>query len=309
MKKVIITGAGGFIGYHVLNQLLSRNIEAIAVVRENSNNLQKLKDKNIRVVECSLANIKRLPELIPDRDIDTVYHFAWQGVSGVDLKNEDVQLANLKSTLDLVDAAREMEIGTFIGAGSLHEHEAIIEMNNGKKTDNMGMMYKAAKLAAHYMAKAKAGHLGLRFFWPIITNAYGAGENSGRLVNTIIRKIFAGEEPELSEGLQNYDFVHISDVANAFLLIGEKGVDGTDYIIGSGIVRPLREYLQKIADIANGLNNSHISLGFGKIKSNVIFLPSESFSIVNLSRDTGYSPGVSFEQGISDTAEWIFRNR
>ena len=111
------------------------------------------------------------------------------------------------------------------------------------------------------------------------------------------------------KNLQNYDFIHISDTANAFYLIGEKGIDGSNYIVGSGIVKPLREYLQQISDIANRLNNSQISLGFGKIKSNVIFLPAESFSIDNLCKDTGYKPCISFEQGIADTAKWIYYNK
>lgn len=309
LKKVIITGASGFIGYNVLKKMIFNGIEVIAVVREESKNINKLLDENITIIKCNLNNVKELPTLIKDRDIDVMYHFAWQGVSDDDLKNETTQISNLKATLDLIDVAHEMCINTFIGAGSLHEYEVIAEMNNNKAVTNMGIMYKSAKLAAHYMAKAKAGNLGIRFFWPIITNTYGAGEKSGRLINTIIRMIFAGEIPALSEGLQNYDFVHIEDVANAFFLIGERGIDGTNYTISSGTVKPLREYLQQVANIANKFNNSKIELGFGRIKSNIIFLSAESFDISRLSEDTGYKPSISFEQGITDTVRWILDNK
>lgn len=309
MKKVIITGASGFIGYNVLKKLLSQNIKVIAVVREHSKNLYKLKDTNITIIECNLENISMLPKMIKERDIDTIYHFAWQGVSGDDLKNESIQIANLIATLKLIDIASEMGINTFIGAGSLHEHEAIIEMEENKVINNMGIMYKSAKLAAHFMAKAKAGNLGIRFFWPIITNTYGESEKSGRLINTIIRKIFAGEIPNLSEGTQNYDFVHINDVANAFYLIGKKGVDGSNYIIGSGNVKPLKEYLQLVGNIANYYNHSNIELGFGKIKSNVIFLPKDSFDSSQLIKDTGFVPCVPFEEGIRKTVVWIYSNK
>lgn len=306
MKKVIVTGASGFIGYNVLKKLLSYNIEVIAIVREHSKNLYKLKDKKITIIECNLDNVSMLPQMIKDRDIDTLYHFAWQGVFGDDLKKESTQIANLTATLTLIDVAAEMGINTFIGAGSLHEQEAIVEMNENKIINNMGIMYKTAKLAAHYMAKSKAGNLGIRFFWPIITNTYGEGENSGRLINTIIRKIFIGEVPLLSEGKQNYDFVHIDDVANAFYLIGEMGVDGSNYIIGSGNTKPLKEYLQLVGDIANYRNNSNIALGFGRVKNNVIFLSKDSFDTHQLIKDTGFMPHISFEEGIRKTVDWIY---
>lgn len=103
-------------------------------------------------------------------------------------------------------------------------------------------MYTAAKICIHWMAKA--GAAGIRFFWPVITNAYSEGESSGRLINvTVIRKKLAGESPDLSKGKQLYDFVHVSNVGRAFYLIGLKGVDGTNYTIGSDELKLLREFL------------------------------------------------------------------
>lgn len=61
-------------------------------------------------------------------------------------------------------------------------------MAEDKVITNCGYMYKAAKTAAHWMGKAKAGTYGIRFFWPLI-NTYGEEEQSARLVNTIIRKV------------------------------------------------------------------------------------------------------------------------
>src|SRR5699024_8233428 len=138
--------------------------------------------------------------------IDAVFHFAWQGVSDLDARNQAIQIQNLQSTLDLIDAMVKMSIKTFVGAGSLHEVEAIVEMQENKTISNMGYMYKSAKIAAHWMGKAKSGNVGIRFFWPLI-NTYGEGEKSTRLINTTIRKIVLGEEPALSNGNQYYDFV------------------------------------------------------------------------------------------------------
>lgn len=305
MKKAIVTGATGFIGKFLVRELVKQQVEVIAVVREHSKSLKVLDNLPVRIVECNIADYTTFPALIPDRDIDVVFHIAWQGVSDQDARNQEIQMQNLKSTLDLIDAMDKMQIGTFVGCGSMHEAEAMIEMAEDKVISNLGYMYKSAKTSAHWMGKAKAGAYGIHFFWPLI-NTYGEEERSARLVNTVIRKILNGESPALSAGTQFYDFVHVSDVARAMYLIAEKGVDGTNYTIGSGDAKPLKEFLEIVGRVANHLHGGEeVPLGFGKVTSNVISLPIETFDVEKLKRDTGFEPLVSFEDGVERTARWI----
>ena len=308
MKKVLVTGATGFIGKFLVRELVKQDVETIAVVRKNTKNLDNIASLPIRIVHCNIEDLHILPQLVPDRDIDTVFHIAWQGVSDMDALNQAVQMQNLQSTLDLIDAMQEMGIGTFIGAGSIHEAEALIEMAENKVVTNLGYMYKASKTAAHWMSKAKAGSYGIRFFWPLI-NTYGEKERSSRLVNTIIYKIFNGISPDLSLGNQYYDFVHVMDVAKALCLIADKGIDGRNYVIGSGNAKPLKEFLVTVGEVANRLNgNTKIPLGFGKITNNVVFLPKETFDVALLKRDTGFESTIPFEEGIERTARWIMQD-
>lgn len=305
MKKAIVTGATGFIGKFLVKELLNQHIEVIAVVRQNSKNIKKIDSLPVRVIECNIADYNQIPDLIVDRDIDALFHIAWQGVSDQDARNESIQMQNLTSTLNLIDAMHLMRIGTFVGCGSMHEAEALVEMAEDKTITNLGYMYKATKTAAHWIGKAKAGTYGIRFFWPLI-NTYGEEERSARLVNTVIRKILRGESPDLTAGNQFYDFVHVSDVARALILIAEKGIDGTNYTIGSNDAKPLKEFLKIVGDVANGLHDGEpVELGFGKITSNVISLPITTFDVTKLYRDTGFKPLVSFEEGIARTAQWI----
>lgn len=309
MRKAIVTGATGFIGKFLVRELVKQNVDVIAIVRENSKNITTISSLPIRIVECNIKDLGCLPEKIADRDIDVIYHIAWQGVSDADARNQKVQLQNLESTLDLVDASHEMGIKTFVGCGSMHEAESLVEMSEDKVISNLGYMYKASKTAAHWISKAKAGNYGIQFFWPLI-NTYGEEEYSARLVNTIIRKVLKGESPDLSAGKQYYDFVHVSDVSHALYLIADKGVDGTNYVIGSGDAKPLHEFLEIVGDVANSMREDGkvVPLGFGKITSNVISLPKETFDITKLREDTGFEPGISFEEGIRRTAEWIRSN-
>lgn len=298
MKKAIVTGGMGFIGGWLVRELHKQGVSVIIVDKYLGDAVD---NENTRHIRCELSEIKRLPDLIPDRDIDIVFHLAWQGVADSDAGNYSVQLANVQAAVDLVGAAKQMGIPSFLGAGSLHEIEGKIEMEAQKPISNPRFAYKAAKYAAHCLAKAKAGENGIRFLWPIITNTFGEGDRSNRLINYFIRSVQSGNAPALSKGEQIYDFVYISDLAHALYLIGEKGVDGRDYMIGSGTLRPLKQWLEE----AGKTIDPKVPLGFGEITSNVVSIPAEAFRYESLFNDTGFVPEISFAEGVRLTAQWL----
>lgn len=306
MKKALVTGATGFIGTWLVQELLSQGVEVIAVVRQERRFEENIFESNrVRVVFCNMENSRDLQNLLSDRDIDVAFHLAWGGVSGEGAKDPIRQIANLTNTIYLIETLAEMGCSTIVGAGSLHEIESFYEMKEDKPISNLGYMYKATKLSAHWMGKAIAGAKGVRFFWPIISNAYGEGEKSSRLINSVIRTMLRGESPKVSQGKQLYDFVHISDVVHALYLIGEKGVDGTNYFIGSGDPRPLREYLKIVETTVNLMNHTNICLGFGQMGADVVYLPKEIFDTKTLIRDTGFKLQVPFTVGIQRTISSI----
>ncbi len=302
IQKAIVTGATGFIGKYLVRELLAHDIEVFAVVRPNSKNTENL-PTTVHKVECSLADISHLPELIAEKDIDAIFHLAWQGVSDNEDKNYHVQLDNIRCTLELIEAAHTMQIKRFLFAGSIHEYEVQIEMKKRERSENLVNMYKTAKLAAHWMGKVLAGSLGMKFLCPIIINAYGEGEKSTRLINTFVRKMINGESMALTNGRQLYDFVYVSDVVKAIYLVAEKGIDGKDYIIGSGTPKPLKEYLSEAAEIVRP--GSSIDLFFGKLPSKAIHLPMETFDMTDLMQDTGYVPDIEFGVGIERMIQTI----
>lgn len=301
MNKAIVTGATGFIGRWLIKELLEHNVFVYAVVRNRAKAEKIFSNKNIETIECNLKEIDKLGYLINDRNIDVFYHLAWEGVSGEQLTNYKTQLNNLEATLKITEILSDFGIQKFIGAGSLHEQEVLVEMAENKISVNMGVMYKSAKLAAHYMAKVNVCRQNIDFIWPIITNTYGIGEKSGRLINSTIRKIIAEESPAFTKGTQNYDFVYISDVARAFYLLGCKGKTCKDYVIGSGNPKELRYYLNMVSLIVD----QDIQMRFGEVPFAGVDLSENAFDISSLVEDTGYQPSVSFETGIKKVTEWI----
>lgn len=151
------------------------------------------------------------------------------------------------------------------------------------------------------MSKTLAYNLGLDFVCTTISNVYGVGEISERLINTTIIKLLKKEKTSFTEGNQLYDFIYIDDVVRAFILIGEYGKPFKNYYIGNKKPQLLKEFLVKIRDCID----TNIELGLGEIPFNGISLNYTEFSTLGLYEDFNFKTTVNFEDGIKKTAEWL----
>lgn len=303
MKRVIVTGGAGFVGNAVIHELLSHEVEIFAVVRpgfsEKSEKPGFCEDK-VTIVECDMCDISSLPSRLQNYQFDAWYQFAWNGLRGDALTDYTTQIMNITWTMDAVCAAAKLGCKKFIGSGSISQYELQVEDGHSSMEDKH-RVYKTAKLACQYMGDSVAKANGIEFIWPIITNIYGVGESSPRLINSMIRNLRAGAHQSLSEGNQIYDFIYITDAAKAFRLIGEKGKSNRVYTIAQGQAQPLKGFLQTLRDIVA----PNAELGFGELDFNGIYLPEKCYDITELVEDTGFCAEVSFAEGIKKTAEWL----
>lgn len=303
MKRVVITGAAGFVGSAVTEELLAHGVEVYAVVRPGFSarkDTSRLASLPVHLVECDLRNLSALPALLPERGFDAWYQFAWDGLFGAELLDYQKQVPNISYVLDAIRVAAQLGCEKFIGSGSVSQYELQAEGGQAMQGDKH-RVYKTAKLACEYMGRSVATESGIIFIWPIITNIYGVGESSPRLINTMIRNLQAGRHQSLSEGNQIYDFIYSTDAARAFYLIGEHGKPHRTYVIGSGCAQPLHIFLTQVC----GIVAPQARLGFGELNFNGFYLPKEVYDISSLQADTGFSPEVSFQKGIQKTAEWM----
>lgn len=300
MKKSIVTGANGFIGSSVVKELVKRDVNVIAIDMIGCDQ-NIIKDAKVSFIALDLNSIGELKSLINDNDIDCFYHFAWAGSAGVARADTKMQLQNAQWTIDALRVAKDIGCKRFVAAGSIMEHETIAAAYTNGNKPGLGYIYGSGKLVAHAMAMAVAADIGIELVWAEITNAYGVGELSPRMINTTIRKIINKESPQFTAGTQNYDFVYIDDVAKAFYLIGRNGKPFHKYIIGSSTARPLKEFLLEMKEAIS----PDVDFVFGDIPFTGINLPLEAFDCSLTEKDTGFKADISFAEGTKFTMEWL----
>lgn len=300
MKKAIVTGANGFVGSNTVKYLLSQGIEVIALIhRGNDENLPD--NPLLKKVNFQLESIKAVKLEIEKEGADIFYHFAWAGSAGEARANTKLQLDNAQWTVEALELAHEIGCKRFVCSGSIMEHETFAAAYTQGSKPGPGYIYGGGKLIAHVMCMSVAAKLGIELVWPEITNAYGVGEYSPRMVNTTIRKCINKETPQFTAGTQNYDFVYIDDVARAFFLIGKNGKPFHEYLIGSSTARPLKDFLLEMKKaIAPDLE-----FVFGDIPFTGIDLPIEKFDCSTTEKDTGFKAAISFAEGTKLTRNWL----
>ena len=300
MKRAIITGATGVVGTALVNELIENNVELLVLLRQGSNKNERIPEHPLITKKfCSLNELSSLQN-DTRKEYDVFYHFAWAATVGLDRNNMYAHADNIKYALDAVEVAKRFGCKMFIGAGSQAEygrHEGILKPDTPCFPENG---YGMAKLCAGQMTREYAHQIGLRHIWARILSVYGPNDGDNTMVMSLINKLQKGETPALTKGEQMWDYLYSADAARAFRLLGEKGIDGKTYVLGSGETRPLKEYMEIIRDAVR----PGIQLEFGRIpysEKQVMYLCAD---IESLTTDTGWKPQVSFEDGIEKTVKF-----
>ena len=116
MGRVIVTGAGGFLGKYLVKELASQGEEIWAVVRHKN---KTETGHQIHAAVCDFKDYQLLADIIPHNNYDCFYHLAWAGSSGSAREDYRLQLDNAKACADAAYAAARIGCRRFAGAGSV----------------------------------------------------------------------------------------------------------------------------------------------------------------------------------------------
>ena len=296
MKSVIITGAGGFIGSALTEKLLSKGIHVTAVDIDKNKLMQRFKHPNISFVEASFENYPTLHKQIP-YPADVFYHFAWQGVSGGDYKNIEVQEKNVISSRIALEESIKIGCGKFIYLGSSHEY--LLSKNSIDNQYVESSVYGTAKKMGEIWCRTLAKDK-IIFISALFTNVFGVGDHSQRSTNTFIFQLLDGKDLNLIEGTNLHDWTYIDDAVDGLIAVAERGKNGRQYYIGSRKLRKFSEIIRDVRDIVN----PNSKLLFGTYPENS-FVDYSKIDLELLYKDTGFECCTNFKKSIIKTMEWI----
>lgn len=294
MKRVIITGATGAVGTALIQEMIKNDIEVLVFCREGSERNKQIPEHPL--VEKLYCDLSQLSEIQNDtgKEYDVFYHFAWSGTTGAARNDMYLQNQNVKYALDAVSVAKRFGCTTFIGAGSQAEYGRFEGKLKPDTPTFPEMGYGIGKLCAGQMTREYAHSLGLKHIWTRILSIYGPNDGKQSMVMSTINALKQGKTPKFTKGEQLWDYLYSGDAARAFRLLGEQGADGKVYVLGSGTVRPLAEYIQIIRDkVAPGAALDMGAIPYGERQ--VMYLQAD---ISALQKDTGWNPVIKFADGI-----------
>ena len=189
MKRVVVTGAAGFVGCNLVEHLLAKGYFVYAMVREGSRHNARLAGKgHVQLVVSDLAHVERLAEEITE-PCEAFFHLAWQGA---DRDAFAEQYENVEMTLWALETAKKLGCRRFLCTGSQAEYGVRRCLETEDLMPQPFSAYGAAKTAACYLSRCRAEQLGVEWVWPRIFSVYGKYEPEGTMLSYLKRSLSKG---------------------------------------------------------------------------------------------------------------------
>lgn len=295
-RRVLVTGASGFIGRHVPAPLLQRGFEIHAVT---SRAAPPARD-GVTWHRADLLDQRAHGDLLAQVAPTHLLHFAWYAEHGRFWRSTE-NLRWSAATLEFVRAFAEGGGGRAVVAGSCAEYRW---GDPGPCVEDVtptepATLYGTAKNATREILGAAAPQLGIELAWGRVFLLYGPDEAPGRLVASVARALVAGERAKTGDGTQVRDFLHVADVAAAFAAILDSDVTGP-VNVGSGEARPMREVIELIGDAAGRPE----LLDVGALPARPGDPAELVADVTRLREEAGFAPAIGLREGIERTVAW-----
>lgn len=294
MKRVLVTGASGFIGRHTLTALRARGFE----VHANSRGLAADPEGGVAAHPLDLLGPGGPAALVRDVQPSHLLHLAWAPPSRSWMTLDNLSWA--AASLELYRAFAEAGGRRAVVAGSCAEYdwsyETLCEADTPARPRSL---YGCAKNAVREVVAAAARQSGISTAWARIFFVYGPHEPPGRLVPEVADALLSGRVAETTHGRQQRDFMHVADVAAALAALLDGEVTGIVNIASGSCVavRHVVEHLGRLAGRPDLLAIGARPVGPGE--------PARlAADVGRLSREVGFSPRYGLEEGLADALEW-----
>jgi nucleoside-diphosphate-sugar epimerase len=289
MKKVLITGATGFIGQHCLEPLKARGYEVHAVSSANG----------VHWHQADLLQSGTAKTLLSEVKPTHLLHLAWFVVPGKLIAAPE-NFAWVRASMELVQefAAQGGKRLTVCGSG--YEYDWSYGYCSEKLTPAVpNTVYGSCKQALNLLVQSFASQNALSAAWGRVFFLYGPNEHPQRLVSSVILSLLKGDPAKTSHGKQIRDYMHVQDVADGMVALLDSEVTGS-VNVSSGQATTLREIVLTIGRLVG--KPELIQLGAIPARANdTPLVVGENLRLLN---EVGWKQQFDLEAGLRQTTEW-----
>jgi nucleoside-diphosphate-sugar epimerase len=291
--RVLVTGAAGFIGARVVRELLDAGHEVTALLRPGgaAPRLAAVHDQ-IAVARADLEDRTAVAAALAEARPQGCIHLAWYAEPGLYLQSER-NIPALEASLALLAALADAGCASMVAAGTCAEYAPVERALAEDAPTRPDTLYAACKLAFAVVGQQLAAARGVRFAWGRVFHLYGPDEDPRRLVPALMGALMAGREFAASSGDQVRDYLHVDDVARAFVVLLERQAPGV-YNIASGERVAIRNLMETIGRIAGRPE----LIRFGAQARRAAWDPPTIVGDNARLRDLGWSPGIDLVSGL-----------
>lgn len=307
MKRVLVTGAAGFVGSNLARRLLKEGHEVSLLLREGSQSW-RIEDmlSHLRVFRADLCDPEGIHKAVAEIKPEWIFHLASYGAYSWQQDFVKMMQTNFYGTANLLNACLHIGFDVFVNTGSSSEYG--FKDGPAQETEILepNSPYAITKAAAthfcQYAAKRQQAHVPtLRLY-----SVFGPYEDPGRLIPALIVQGIQQRYPPLVQSNVARDFVYTADVEDAYLMAAmQKGQEkGAIYNVGTGI----QTNLQDVVKVARQLMEIAPEPQWGNMPNRSWDTASWIADIVKIKAQLGWQPRYSFERGFSETISWYKQN-
>jgi dTDP-glucose 4,6-dehydratase len=337
-RTCLVTGADGFMGSHLTEALVTLGANVIAFVRATSsgalNNIAHLR-QDLTVVFADLTDKTSIDYLVRDHlvtapDKPYVFHLGAQAHVGESWHRPyETVMANTVGTLNLLQSIvdHDVDLEKFDTAGTSEEYGNVREsVAHHHDFDELGSLilherspinpksiYATAKVAADFLTMNYHDAYDVPGVVTRMFNNYGPRQNPRYVTGTIITQALSRPEVELGALEPLRDFCFTTDGVRGHLTVAAKGVPGDVYVYGQGENISMRDWTDLILKTGeqNGFwgSDRHVVISEKRLRPGATDVMALRVGYDKLNAETGWTPQVSWEEGVLRTIQWYAANR
>lgn len=294
-RRVLLTGATGFIGAHCIQPLLERGFEVVAV----GNARPGLARPGVRWIQANLLEAGAAERVVAEAGASHLLHLAWYVEPGKMIGSPD-NLDWSRASIDLFRRFHAAGGERCVIGGSCYEYDWRYGYCSEQLTPRQpDTLYGAAK---HGLAETLLGYAaatGLSAGWGRMFFLYGPNENPRRLVPSVVLSLLRGEPALSSHGRQVRDYLHVQDVADGMVALLDSAARGA-YNIAGGQATTIAAIVTALGEITGRSD----LLRLGAIPARANDAPLVVGDPAAARRDFGWEARIALRDGLASTVDW-----